>query len=162
MAVIQALYKGEWALISTEYGVVMPTDIIAPYDTTIYFPSVSIKEYLGESKFVSTEAKRKEWGAKVASSPIWQDTQYEGIDCWLSDLYWVNIFRQLHPAVPIRWVRPVVTGRGLGPAIRANKEIATLMSPSVIGPRMGFEQLLQQHLIYIAAEVLPKPNEVHI
>lgn len=155
LTLINSLYKGKWALISTEYGVVFPDDIIAPYDTTIYFPSVSIKEYLGDSKFVSTEPKRKEWGKKVAGSPIWKDKTYEGIDCWLSDLYWQNMFRQLRPSVPVRWIRPVVTGRGLGPAIKAQKELAHLMTPDLTAPKLTLENLIEQNLVYIATTIQP-------
>lgn len=158
MIVVDELYDGQWALISTKHGILMPDDVIEPYDVNIYTPSKSVKEYLGVgSEYINKSTERNQYGENVAQHPIWQDTKYEAVDCWLADLYWMNMYRKLKPAIPVNWVRPVVSGRGIGPALKAQKQIAERIRMSrFFGEACSLDTLYQDNLIYRCKQVLPK------
>ncbi len=156
LEVMRTVYGDRWQLVSTKYGVVSPEQKIRPYNVTIYFPAETVKAYLGkDAVFVSSSQERKAWAHKVAAAPIWTSPKHSVIDCWLSDLYWMNLFRQLKPSMPVRWVRPVTTGRGIGPAIKALNEIAAYVKKSRLGGSDLFDRLLQKKLIYIAKVIMP-------
>ena len=148
LTIIRKIYGENWVVASSKYGIVKPGQIIEPYNTTLYHPSATVRTYLGaDAVYLSKQDQRNAWGELIASDPVWQD--HEVIDCWLSDIYWQNMQRKLRSSGTVRWIRPVVRGRGFGNAREAWKNMAEEIHNPEVTAANAIQHLVCKNLIYI-------------